>query len=38
MNFKNKEKAIWFYKKAAELGDSDSLNWLGEIYESGIDV
>lgn len=38
MNFKNKEKAICYYKKAAELGDSDSLNRLGEIYESGIDV
>ena len=31
--FINKDKAIYYYKKSAELGDSDALNKLGEIYD-----
>ena len=38
LSFSNKEKALNFYNKASELGDSDALNRLGEIYDQGNDV
>lgn len=34
----NKEKALYYYERAAELGDSDAQNRLGELYEKGQDI
>src|SRR5688500_13530326 len=32
----NKRKAFELYQKAADLGDSTGINWLGYCYENGI--